>query len=70
MSIANKKIKVEELGECDIVRCHQSFAINLVNIENYSREAVTMKNGEYVPISRKYISSVREAFVRYAEKRM
>lgn len=61
---------LKELGECDIVRCHQSFAINLSNIENYSREAVTMKDGEFVPISRKYIAPVREAFVRYAEKRM
>jgi len=70
--VTNNKLDdfIKELGECDIVRCHQSFAINLHNIENYSRESVIMKNGEYVPISRKYITSVREAFVRYAEKRM
>lgn len=70
--VTNNKLDnfLEELGECDIVRCHQSFAINLSNIENYSREAVTMKAGDYVPISRKYIASVREAFVRYAEQRM
>lgn len=70
--VSNTKIDIflEEVKTPDIVRCHQSFAVNLANIANYSREEVMMKDGAYVPISRKYIATVRDAFVEYAEKRM
>lgn len=68
--VSNTKIDelLEEIKSADIVRCHQSFAVNLANIANYSREELMMKDGAYVPISRKYIASVRDAFVNYAEK--
>lgn len=70
--VSNIKIDLflADIKNPDIVRCHQSFAVNLANIANYSREEVMMKNGAYVPISRKYIAIVRDAFVGYAEQRM
>ncbi len=70
--VANHKMDsfLKEVEDSLLVRCHQSFAINLANIENYSRESLLMNDGAYIPISRKYISSVRDAFVRYAENEL
>lgn len=62
--------KIEQLLERvepdGYVRCHVSFAVNLSGVEHYRRMSFTMKNGDTVPISRKYIKSTREAFSEWA----
>lgn len=43
------------------IRCHVSFAINMQYVKSYARTAVGLKEGESVPVSRKYYKSVRDA---------
>lgn len=43
------------------VRCHVSFAVNLQYVKSFARTEVGLKNGESVPVSRKYYKSVRDA---------
>lgn len=49
----------ETLGECGFIRCHQSYLINMKFVQSYARMALTVA-GEEIPISRRYIGSVRD----------
>lgn len=57
---------MKQLGETGIIRCHQSFAVNISAIAKYNREMLVMNNGDAIPISRKYISEVRDNLFKYA----
>ncbi|MCM1245134.1 MAG: LytTR family DNA-binding domain-containing protein [Roseburia sp.] len=50
----------ETLRESGFIRCHQSFLINKKFVQSHSRMMLTVA-GEEIPISRRYIESVREA---------
>lgn len=50
----------ETLRESGFIRCHQSFLINKKYVQSHSRTMITVA-GEDIPISRRYIESVREA---------
>ena len=41
------------LYQKDFVRCHQSYAVNWNQVKEVQTAAVTLKNGEKVPVSRK-----------------
>ena len=41
------------LYQKDFVRCHQSYAVNWNQVSEVQMAAVTLKNGERVPVSRK-----------------
>ena len=49
----------ETLSECGFIRCHQSYLINTKFVQSYARMALTVA-GEEIPISRRYIESVRD----------
>jgi DNA-binding LytR/AlgR family response regulator len=53
------------LSEWPIIRCHESFAINITNIrELITRQKAIAVNGTEIPISRKYWDDVKDAFMR------
>ena len=49
----------ETLSECGFIRCHQSYLINIKFVQSYARMALKVA-GEEIPISRRYIESVRD----------
>lgn len=58
--------KISELADmlnsAEFVRCHNSFIVSLSGMKKYSRQKIEMEDGAEVPISRPYISAVKEAF--------
>lgn len=42
------------------VRCHVSFAINILYVKTFCRTVAELERGEKIPISRKYCQSVRD----------
>jgi len=55
----------EELREFEFVKSHQSFLVNLANIEYISKEFLLMKNGSKVPISRNYRKELNFSYTQY-----
>ena len=49
----------------DFVRTHQSFVVHMKYIATYTRQSVTLIDGKSVPVSRSYITSVREKIAFY-----
>lgn len=43
----------KQLGE-SFLRCHKSYMVNLKQIQKYSREQISLKGGNVVPIGRSY----------------
>jgi DNA-binding LytR/AlgR family response regulator len=50
-------------------KVHKAFIVNFNYISNYDKEYIHIMNGERVPVSRKYISSFKEAYRIYAKGR-
>lgn len=46
-----------------IIRCHQSFAVNLLNVRELTRFFALSTIGVEVPVSRTYLNDVRKAFL-------
>lgn len=44
------------------IRCHQSYLVNMGYVSDLCKNQFVLKNGEAVPISKKYILSARKAF--------
>ncbi len=69
-SVVETSLKLTEmedyLGSMNIIRCHNSFAVNLENVSVFGRTEFTMRNQVRVPISRSRYKEVREAFQRWA----
>lgn len=55
---------IEAMLDDSFLRTHQSYLVNMRFIENYGAYELKMKNGEKVPVSRKYRSIVKEAVKR------
>ena len=43
--------KIESIG---FIRCHKSFIVNIDYIESFNKSICTLKNGDAVPLGRKY----------------
>jgi len=50
-----------------MVRCHNSFVVNLQYVRQYSAEAFVLVNGTTVPISRMWRQKVRDRFQSWQE---
>lgn len=48
-----------------LMRCHASFLINMRAIEKINNMQIVLKNGACVPLSRKYYSLVKEAYLSF-----
>ncbi|NLV86459.1 MAG: response regulator transcription factor [Clostridiales bacterium] len=49
-----------------ILRCHNSFIVNLDHVVTYQPNEFVMYNGDKVPISRRYKERAKNAFMSYA----
>lgn len=57
------------LPAAHFLRCHASHIVNMRHVVAYTTTTITMKNGEVVPISRKYHTAAREALASYFSKK-
>lgn len=44
----------------NFIRCHQSYIVNLEYIESSNRKYLTLKNGENIPVSRRYSEDMQK----------
>jgi two-component system LytT family response regulator len=68
--ISKSLTKLEQLlPSAHFLRCHASHIVNMRHVMAFTATAITMKNGDVVPISRKYHTAVREALTSYFSKK-
>ncbi len=48
----------------EFIRCHQSYVVNVQMIRSYSTNAITLKSGFDIPVSRKYLSDIKERIIQ------
>lgn len=46
-------------------RCHNSFLVNLSHVKLVGRSELTLRDGQRIPVGRRYYDSFQSAFVRY-----
>lgn len=51
---------LERMGSDLFLRCHVSFVVNIRYVKCLYRTAIELKNGEKIPVSRRYYKSVRD----------
>ncbi|MBQ8515573.1 MAG: response regulator transcription factor [Ruminococcus sp.] len=54
----------------DFIPCHRSYLIHLRFIRSISKTAVTMDNGQELPLSRRLYESVNRAFIVYYREKL
>lgn len=54
----------------DFISCHRSYLIHLCFICSISKTAVTMDNGQELPLSRRLYESVNRAFITYYKEKL
>jgi DNA-binding LytR/AlgR family response regulator len=68
--ISKSLTKLEELlPSAHFLRCHASHIVNMRHVMAFTATAITMRNGEVMPISRTYHIAVREALTSYFSKK-
>ena len=50
-----------------MVRCHNSFMVNLRNMSSYRSDSFVMKDGTEIPVSRRYRDICLERFLKWQE---
>lgn len=55
----------DSLDQTVFARPHQSFIINLENINSFKNNDIIMTNGDVIPISQKKIKHIRQHFAKY-----
>jgi len=51
-------------------KVNKSFIINFNYISNYNNDFIYFSNGKFVPVSRRYLASFKDAFQNYAKGRV
>lgn len=54
----------EALGKKSFFRCHKSYLVNLGNVSEINK-SVLLKNGESIPVSRRRVKELKEAYLAY-----
>lgn len=49
-----------------IIRCHESYALSLMQIIRWQNEEILIEHNKKIPISHRYRSAVRNAILKYA----
>ena len=58
--------QMERLTPADaFARCHNSFLVNLAHVAEAGRAGVRLRDGEQLPVGRRYYQSFQTAFIRY-----
>lgn len=55
----------KKLPEGQFIRCHHSYIVNLEHVREINKQTFYLKDGQSVPISRKYYAACQDAFVAY-----
>ena len=55
----------KELKSSSFIRCHRSYIVNLKYVKSISKNAITLENGESVPISRNKYKEVNNYYINY-----
>lgn len=58
----------ERLKENDFVSCHRSYLVNLLYIKRIDRAEIILDSGERLPLSRRNVKNVKDAFIRFYSK--
>lgn len=58
--------QVLKVGE--FIKCHRSYVCRLGNIHHIDKENVYFDDGSSIPVSRRQLSNVNQAFIRYYAK--
>lgn len=69
----NKRIRIreslshlaEKFSAYGMCQCHRSFMVNLSYVDKYLNRCFFMKNGAEIPVGRKYVQNVKNAWARY-----
>lgn len=62
----NKMSSLESQIKCStFVRCHRSFLVNLIYVKNIVASDLETTTGSILPISKKYLTSIRDEFTMY-----
>ena len=56
------------LSGYDFIRIHSAYIISMKRVMSLHADVVTLQNGQKLPISRKYISSVRSQYADYLRR--
>ena len=56
---------LQRIGSTRFVRCHVSYAVNLIYVQREEDNGFRLKTGQWVPISRPNWRRCKEAFFRY-----
>ncbi len=59
------KVIEEQTKDTTMIRTHKSYLANLQYVDKINGASLLMTNGAVVPIGRKYLSSVREAYISF-----
>ena len=57
-----------QLKGSDFFSPHKSFLVNYYAVEQWSRRAIMIKNGDYIPVSRNKINEMRELQMKYEKE--
>lgn len=58
--------EIEKDLRCNsFIRCHRSYIVNLKYVKSISKNAITLENGESVPISRNKYKEVNNYYINY-----
>ena len=60
----------EKLGGDPFVRCHNSFIVNMVHVDDMMEVDFLMRNGDAVPISKAFHALARKAFNEHIRRRV
>lgn len=55
---------LEQLPEGKFFRCHQSFAVNINHMKEFTQQELSALDGKKIPISRKYSKEILAAFMK------
>lgn len=55
----------ERLKNCEFLRCHQSFLLNINKIRSWDGSGISISGQEKIPVSRQYRKEIREMMERY-----
>lgn len=55
----------ESFRQYEICQCHRLFLVNLNYVTRYLDHKLYMKTGEEIPVGRKYVQQLKQAWMRY-----
>lgn len=67
MTVYSMKLsEIEKIVNSDLfTRCHQSYIVNLSKISRIEKHTAFLENGHSIPISKRYLSDIKNLFTLY-----